>query len=240
MRIFLLLILIILYIPGQLLYGQDSTDKSKFDIGVDFSSCYIWRGNLVDPEPNIQPLIEYSYKNLSVGFWGSSNFSGSYKEIDLYAVYNAGPFSLTITDYFWDIAVSDIKYFNYDNDSTRHVFEGTLSYTISEKFPLKLSAGTIFYGDDKSTEETDTKRENLYSSYFEVLYPFKLSGKEIEASLGYSPWEGYYGTGPGFVNLMLTASREIKITDHFSLPVKGSLIFNPQRSAAYFMLIITL
>jgi hypothetical protein len=44
----------------------------------------------------------------------------------------------------------------------------------------------------------------------------------------------------GVVKLGLSASREITITDRFKLPVKASLIFNPQASAAYFVLGITL
>jgi hypothetical protein len=51
---------------------------------------------------------------------------------------------------------------------------------------------------------------------------------------------GYYGSGPGVINLGITASREIRITETFSLPVSASLITNPQAENIFLVFGISL
>lgn len=218
--------------------SQENNNKAEINVSTDIVSSYIWRGMVADPTPNIQPGLVFTYKNLTAGAWASTNFTGTYQEVDLYVTYAIGSFSLTVNDYCWDPNISNTPYFEYNNDKTGHIFEGSLLYTGGENFPVKLTAATCFYGADKKVD--GSKLINQYSTYFEASYPFNISGKKLEAFVGFTPEEGLYGNGMGVVNLMLSNTREIKISDQYTLPVKGSLIFNPQQSRAFFMLTISL
>ena len=52
--------------------------------------------------------------------------------------------------------------------------------------------------------------------------------------------EGFYGTGAGLVNLGITGTRNIKISDQFELPVRSSLVVNPQAQKIFLVLGVTL
>jgi len=46
---------------------------------------------------------------------------------------------------------------------------------------------------------------------------------------------GFYGSSFGVVNLGITATKKIKITKDFSLPLKASFITNPQAENIFFV-----
>lgn len=58
--------------------------------------------------------------------------------------------------------------------------------------------------------------------------------------MGITPMAGAYGIKGGLVNCGVTGYRTIKITDKFELPVKASLISNPQASKLFFVFGVTL
>ncbi len=223
---------------GLTALAQENSKKYEFDVTTDIVSTYVWRGMIADPSPNFQPSMIFTWKNLTLGAWGSTNFTGTYKEVDLYVTYTLGRFSLTLNDYCWDPNISQTPYFEYSNDKTGHIGEGSFVYTGGDKFPLKVTLATLFYGADKKLDGNEWV--NQYSTYFELCYPFSLGGRDVEVCAGGTPAEGFYGNTAGITNLMLTTKREIKITDHFTLPLKGGLVFNPQSSDAFFVLTLTL
>ena len=65
--------------------------------------------------------------------------------------------------------------------------------------------------------------------YFEAMYSFK----NFDIFLGAG--DGWHTTTGSFevINVGISTSKEIKITDSFSLPVFGSIIVNPQAELAY-------
>ncbi len=81
--------------------------------------------------------------------------------------------------------------------------------------------------------------DRAYSSYFSIAAPFKLGGLDWSAEIGATPWEtSFYNNGAsGFEvsNICLGASKEIKITDSYSLPVFAQAIWNPATEGAYFV-----
>jgi len=101
----------------------------------------------------------------------------------------------------------------------------------------------MVYGNDKKMEVSstqDTTYTNNYSAYFEAGYTFDIKGQALDAFIGFTPDAGIYGTEAGIVNLGLSASKKIAITEKFELPVKASLITNPLTQNIYFVLGITL
>ena len=71
---------------------DDSGEKKvKLKLSGDLVSSYIFRGVLATPtpSPNFQPTLAAVAGNLEVGTWGSTDFIGSYRDVDLYATYTA-------------------------------------------------------------------------------------------------------------------------------------------------------
>jgi hypothetical protein len=209
---------------------------SPFKVTADLVSSYVWRGVLSTPTatPNFQPTLAFTKGPVEIGVWGSTDFSGIYKEVDIYASITAGAFKFTLTDYDWNFKT---RYFNYKNDETDHVFEGSVAYTGSENFPISLSANIMFSGADKKA--TDPTKQ-AYSTYIEVGYAFA----NFSPFLGISPSDGYYGDGYGgagfgVVNLGVTSTKNLKFSDSYSLPIKASFIVNPQKEDIHLVFGIT-
>ncbi len=76
----------------------------------------------------------------------------------------------------------------------------------------------------------------------EVVVPFKLSAIEWTATAGAVPSASLqYGTnGFAVTNLALKATKDIKITDTFSIPLFAQVAANPCSQKAYLVLGFTL
>ncbi len=212
-----------------------SSTKGEFSVGADLVSSYVWRGfDQGATGPSIQPTVEFTYGSLSIGAWGSTNFAGTSKECDFYVGYAVSDaFSVTITDYNWAIANN---YFEYDNDLTSHVYELGLAYS-GEKF--SASVNTMFYGADKAVDGADLK--NAYTTYFELGYALTdntslaVGGLLVnEDAVGINAY-GVAQDGVNICNISLTTSKDIKITDSFTLPLSGSVILNPMSEDVNFV-----
>ena len=214
-------------------------DKVETTVSADVVHQYVWRGiNL--GEASFQPTLGVSYKGLSLSAWGSTELSnfGHDKEFDLTLAYTTGGFNIGSTDYWFTGTGTESKgrYFKYNSHSTNHVFEGNIGYDFG---PLSLQWFTNFAGSDY---KGDGKR--AYSSYVELNVPFNLGGLGWDATVGAVPFEdaGVYGYCDGFAvtNVSLKASKDIKITDSFSVPVFAQVIGNPHDQKAYFVCGFTL
>jgi hypothetical protein len=237
-HIFIFTALIILFaLTGR---GQEEKKKLPFELGADLMSRFVWRGQCVNKAPNIQPYIAYVPKfGLEAGAWGSYSFTGDYAEVDLYLSYGIAGVSLTFTDYFvMDETLEKNHFFDYRKGTSTHVIEGTLAYEGPENVPIKVGLSTMFYGADKKLDcvvidtihnDTTEYYVNQFSTYFEVSYRLR----NIGFFAGITPARGYYGDGFGVVNLGISAFKDIKITDNYSLPVQASLVTNPQKQNIY-------
>jgi len=219
--------------------------SSKINITSDFVSRYIWRGLDYGKAPSIQPTFSYIKGDFEIGSWGAFNTTGCYHEVDIYVKYTIKGISAIFTDYFAhnEAQTNDTHYFNYSANITNHAFESALQYKGADKFPIRLLAAAYFYGNDRAwgyDAKKDSTLENYYSSYFEIGYAVKYKEKTFDLFIGLTPQAGAYGNTPGVVNAGITAYRTIAITDKFELPVKASLIANPQAGNLYFVLGITL
>lgn len=218
--------------------AQDD-DSLKLNASADICSRYIWRGLDYGSAPSVQPTLSLIKKNFEIGYWGAISTLGTYNEADLYVKYSIKSFYLTVTDYFFPVnsipSTKTERYFNYEDKTTGHIFEGLIGWKGSEKFPLYIFAGTSFYGADK-----DTSGNNRYSTYAEAGYSFKLKNNGLDAFIGFTPFEGLYGNDIGVVNIGLAGSKKIKITENFDLPAKVTLVVNPQTENIHLVFGITL
>jgi len=254
MKNFKLTTILVLVLLCQVLKSQNPTisDSSacnmKLNVSADLMSRYIWRGADYGNSPSIQPAISVSNGNFEAGCWSAVATNNVYKEIDLYAKYTYKMLSLMVTDYYVPCANSlpaspDTRYFIYDDKKTAHSLEGSLLFKGGEKLPLWVSGNVFLYGNDKRwgyDAGKDTTDKTYYSSYVEAGYTFTVKENSADIFVGFTPAAGAYGNTLGVVNAGITAYRKIKITSDFELPVKGSLIFNPQTSNVFFAFGITL
>ncbi|MBN2728175.1 MAG: hypothetical protein JXR53_03040 [Bacteroidales bacterium] len=249
MKRFLLLSMICALFMPMAMQAQDG----EFTVSSDMVSRYVWRGTAFSTAPSIQPTLEFSKGGFAIGTWGSYSFLGfDGAEADIYLSYTLleDKLTMTVTDYFFPDETGVFNnYFEYDGDITGHVFEGSISWNGTESLPLTFLAAANFYGADAKLINDDTTSTlfnqvdgNQLSMYFELGYTVTCKDEtELQFFAGFTPNKpkaadpltgyigetGFYGNTMGFVNMGVTATKEIKITDNFSLPVFSSLIVNP-------------
>jgi len=231
---------IVLFAMGLVLGGTtlaQNEEKVETIINGDIVSSYIWRGQDLGSAA-IQPTLGVGYKGLSLTAWGSYGLvnSDDVKELDLTLAYSFGGLNIGVTDYWFDAGLDpDNRYFKYDAHGTNHLFEANIGYDFGI---ASLQWFTNFAGNDGVNN--DGKR--AYSSYVEAAVPFKLSSIEWTATAGAVPFATtFYGTsGFAVTNLSLRATKEIKVTDTFSIPIFGQVTANPCSQKAYLVLGFTL
>jgi hypothetical protein len=221
-----LLLFIIITTP---LYAQE------LSVGSDFVNRYIWRGTDFGNSPSIQPTVAFSAGGLTIGFWGAYATNDVYQETDFYGGYSfdldkSGSIYLGYTDYMFPGSGFDISNFNnYDdpNGPGSHFIEINASYSGPEKLPISV-AFNIFVHNVKDNPV-----------YFELGYAVPVKDVELSLFLGGSAGNGaaYYGSTKKFdvVNTGIKASKEIKITESFSLPVFGSVFVNPATNSLFYL-----
>lgn len=212
-------------------------DKVETTIGADFVNQYIWRGQDLGSTA-VQPTLGIGYKGLSLSAWGSYGLTDAAdtKEFDLTLGYTTGGFSISVTDYWFNAGLDpDNRYFKYDAHGTNHVFEATVGYDFGV---ASLQWSTNFAGNDGANKDGD----RAYSSYIEASAPFKLGGVDWTATAGAVPFAtDFYGTtGFAVTDLSLKATKDIRVTDSFSIPVFAQVSANPCAQKAYLVLGFTL
>ena len=230
-------ILIITAILSAVTVTAKAQDTLETTIGTDVVSQYVWRGQDLGGV-SVQPTLGLVYKGLSLSAWGSAGLSNpaDTREFDLTLAYTIGGFNIGVTDYWFNAGLDPLnRYFAYAADCTNHVFEANVGYDFGF---ASLQWYTNFAGNDGLTP--DEKR--AYSSYVEVNVPFVLGGVDWTATAGAVPFAtDFYGVeGFGVVNVALTASKDIRITDSFSIPVFAQVAANPYSKNAFFVFGITL
>ena len=212
-------------------------EKIETTIKADFVNEYVWRGQKLG-DVAVQPTLGIGYKGLSLTAWGSYGLSNKddVKEFDLTFAYSVGRLNIGITDYWFSEGLDpDRRYFKYDAHGTNHVFEANVGYDFGF---ASLQWYTNFAGNDG----TNKSGKRAYSSYFEASVPFRLVGVSWVATVGAVPYATTsYGTnGFAVTNLSLRATKDIKVTDSFSIPIFGQLTGNPCSQKAYLVFGFTL
>ena len=213
------------------LAGAKAQEEVEVSVGADVVSSYIWRGQDLG-HGAVQPSIGVGYKGFSLSAWGSYGIvKDDTREIDLTLSYTTGGLTIGVTDYYGLSAdeFKDAKYFEYAAHKTAHVLEANVGYDFG---PVVLNLYTNFAGADGVND----KGKRAYSSYVEVAAPFTLGGMDMSFTAGAVPCAtDYYDTANGFAvtNLTLAASRELKITPTFSLPLFAAITANPSASKCY-------
>lgn len=204
-----------------ILLSAGVTKAQEFKASADVVSSYVWRGTQFSGA-SIQPTLDFTAGGFSIGSWGSAGLDG-FLEMDLYAKY-AFDFGLTLglTDYYYP----GTSYFDFSKANGGHGLEVNLGYSIkslsiSANYMINEAGGAATAGGDK---------------YFELGYAFE--NFSIFAGGG----DGWHTTDAKFAitNVGISTSKEIKITDTFSIPLKATAILNPKTEQFFLVAGITL
>jgi len=188
----------------------DTARAQEITTSVDIYSTYIFRG-VAFSGPAIQPTVEFSAGGFSAGAWGSQGYDG-FQEMDLYAGYEFDfGLSIGVTDYYYP----GTDYF--DGDS--HAFEINTGLDISN---FSFSANMIL-------NEAPGAGSAGNDLYFEA--GLSLGAANIFVGAG----DGWHSTNGEFalVNVGIGTSKDIVITDTFSIPLSGAVILNPNTEQFY-------
>ena len=189
--------------------------------GVDLYSSYVWRGTNFSG-PSIQPYIDFSAGGFSIGAWGSQGFDG-FQEMDLYMSYGFDfGLSLGLTDYYYP----GTEFFDYSTETGAHAFEINAGFevgavSLAANYILNEAGGAASAGGDM---------------YYEIGIAAGSVDLFLGAGDGWHTPDGEFGV----CNLGIGTSKEIQITDSFSLPVSGSAILNPTTEQFFIVVGISL
>ncbi len=201
-RKFTLLVVAVIVFFSSSSFAQDG---GSFDAGVDLYSNYVWRGTKFGSGPAAQPWLEYSVGGFAIGAWGSYGFTDNESpEADLYASYGfdlgeSSSLTFTVTDYYFP---GDLYF-----EGTSHYFEPMVSLGLGD-FSL---TGAYMMNDGEG---------DLY-----LEAGLSVGGVDIALGAG----DGAYTVDGEFTvcNISVGTSKEIKLTDSFSLPLSGAIVLNP-------------
>jgi hypothetical protein len=198
---------------------EEAEEASSFmDVGMDVYSSYIWRGAKFGTGAAFQPWVEASFGGLAIGAWGSVNTGVDEAfEADLYASYSFDfGLGLGISDYYFGASTDTAGNTVGWTDGDAHYFEPAVSYEIGN------FSAMVAYMFAPNFEEGDT--------YIEAAYSI---GGVLDVTLGVG--DGAYTDDGEFsvCNISLGTSKEIAVTDKFSLPVSGSVTLNPSTQGFY-------
>jgi hypothetical protein len=207
---------------GIRISAQETESKSSFDVGMDIYSNYIWRGSKLGTGPSLQPSVTFTTGGLTLGVWGAFDANG-YVESDPYISYSF-PFglSLGVTDYY----LPNLPLFEFSDTAGSHAIELNAGFTAGG---LSLSANYI-------VNEAGAIASKGSDLYFQAGYEFKTFNISIGAGDGWHTTDGDFNV----CHIGIGTSKEIKITDSFSLPVSGQVIVNPEREALYVVVGVSL
>ena len=229
-----IVLIAMIIVTGMYAKAQESIETT---VSADVVSQYIWRGQDLG-SVSLQPTLGITYKGLSLTGWGSVGLSdpADTKEFDLTAAYAIGGLNIGITDYWFNAGLDpQNRYFKYDAHGTNHVFEANIGYDFGV-------ASVQWYSNFAGNDGTNKDGKRAYSSYAEVIVPFKLATVDWTATAGAVPFAtDFYGTtGFAVTNLSLQAMKDIRVTDSFSIPVFAQVVANPCTQRAYLVFGLTL
>lgn len=206
-----------------LLMKPDRATAQEISTGVDLYSTYVFRG-IAYSGPAIQPSVEFSAGGFSLGAWGSQGIDGNsgspgFQEMDLYTAYSFDfGLSIGLTDYYYPGSP-------YGEEDS-HALELNVGYSIGD---LSLAGNYIFNEAESAGSLGD-------DTYFEIGYSAGPADLFVGAGDGWHSVKGDFA----LVNVGIGTSKEIKITDSFSLPLSGGVIYNPDSEQFYILAGISL
>lgn len=241
------LLLLVAFVPKV----NAQEEESPWSTGLDIYSSYIWRGAKFGSGPAFQPYVSFATGGFEIGAWGSISASTDEAlEMDLYASYGFGPVTLTVTDYYFGgdwTQYSNTHYLEpsiglgFGDFSVMGAFmflAGSDAVAGVDAMPAKvdLTTGII----TPAVEGVDAMEETSFGSSMDMYFEAGYSFGSVDVALGAG--NGQYTSDGEFnvCNITVGTSKEVPITESFSLPVSGAVILNPSTGGFFITVGISL
>ena len=195
---------------------KDANAQVEVSTGMDLYSTYVWRG-VAYSGPSWQPYVDLAVGDLTIGAWGSQGYDG-FQEMDLYISYSLGDLSAGLTSYYYP--------------GSNWTEEGSQAYEVN----LGYSLGSISIGANYILNEAADAGSAGGDMYFELGYSGSAADIFVGAGNGWhsldtDPDEDEFAP----VNIGITKSKDIVITESFSIPLTGAVIYNPNTEQLYIL-----
>ncbi len=105
--------------------------QGKFEMHLQFNTMHYWRGLRVSDGPIMASSVGYFSKGFSAFVWSGVSFTGNYKEVDPVINFTHKNLSITLLDINNFSGLTSIKYFNYDKNTTNTILDMSVAYKFS-------------------------------------------------------------------------------------------------------------
>ena len=210
----------------------------RLSLALDIVYPYLWRGLQYNGEKiAFQPSLSYNLTDrLSIGIWGTTNFSNAsdaYNEFDWSVSYQFSPsFSILLEDYYWPATRNNTdwekrNYFDYSEGSAQSIDLSVIVDLSENGIPIDFQWSTLIGGNDYKYD-INQNRKRAFSSYAEIGYTYTQEklGLDFRPFLGAAIINGgYYGVdangnaGFTWTNVGFNVAKEIMITEKYNIPV---------------------
>lgn len=220
-----------MFIGSPALFAQtDTIPALSATVSVDLVSHYIWRGQDYGQTPSVQPGLSATWKDFTLGYWGAYRIAGSGDhEFDFYLEKTVGPVTFSIWDYWSICDTTSNDFLDYKKNTTSHLLEAQVLLSGGEKLPFNLLGSYFFYGADPTK-----------SMYIELQYVHSFGTIDTQIFAGFQPKGEFYASKAAFVNVGCSATKSLKMTKKWSIPLSLSLNYNPDIQKVYLVGGITL
>ncbi len=220
-------------------YGQENSKKGHFSIQTKLTNQLLWRSRPTTNAPTVVPSIDYVTHGLTVGVWGAYAIDNSYQEIDFYVGYQWKRLELWVYDYYSPTTdLSILRAFSeFEKGKTGHTFEANLIAQPFASLPFKIRGAVMFAGNDldaKVDAQGGVSYEQRYSSYFGFTYDFKIGSVGITPEIGLTPAKGCFADEFSVFNYSVNVTKDIKITEHFTIPTLYTVAYNATLDQMFF------
>ncbi|MFV0365192.1 MAG: TorF family putative porin [Mangrovibacterium sp.] len=221
--VFLSILLSVVF--GMNVKAQEVEEKSNWDVGADLVSNYIWRGIKYGEGLNVQPYIGFSKGGWAIGAWGSADFNG-FGEMDLYTSYGFDfGLSMGVTDYYY----TGSPWSDFSTASGSHAFEINAGYEI----------GIVSLAGNYVVNEAAGGAGSMGGdTYFELGLNFKYFSFFGGGGNGWHTLDG--GSDWELTNIGISSSKDIQLSDKFTLPLEVSAIMNPNADQFHVVVALSL
>ena len=226
--------LLLLLTLMSLVIGGPPSFAQSFSLGTDLVSRYVWRGTDFGESASIQPSLAFKVEGFELRTWASYSIApdgADANDIDAWVAYTveagrAGSFTLGATDYYFP-SPGGSDFFDFSgNGEGSHSLEPFVAYTGPASFPVELFASVFVHNDPD------------HSVYLEAGIPVRVADVTLDLTAGaVANQSGLYATdGFAFVNLALSATRALSLSEQFSLPVSVAYILNPDQERSFLVM----
>ena len=217
-----IILLSIIVLVFQDVFSQQKPDSlRRYHVNTDFTlaSKNVWRGiNYGNNAPSLQGNLSLRSDVMEFGAMGTVTTNGTKSGygnwLELYSSYTYKRWSLTIDDYYFFSYDSLNDYLTWNYNTTQHLVEARLKYAVDKRFSIFASYN--IYANRYASKALYLEGEYFLRKDLSLLVSY-LTGK---SSLN------FYDKGR-ITMIGIAGTRLIPITSTFALPIKVSLIVNP-------------